>query len=117
MEDECEINGQVVLPPGTSEAKRAEVLRLLGRPGVVRENRYPVDFRITLPVFGRKMFLAVIAGPEKRSPERRRIERERLPLITPGNIIVFFALAVLFVVAVAAAGLFFAFFNGTLFVG
>ncbi|HAU29666.1 MAG TPA: hypothetical protein DCW68_06115 [Rhodospirillaceae bacterium] len=120
MEEDIQTNGQPVLPENMSEEERAEIACILARtdrPEIKREKRYPVDFRITFPMFGKKMFLAIIAGQEKRSPERRKIERQQLPLLTPGNLIVFFAMAVLFVVAVAAAGLFFAFFNGSLFVG
>jgi len=106
-----------MLPENLSEAKRAEIALILARPEIERAECYPVDFRITVPVFGRRLFLAVIAGPEKRNPDRLMIERERLPIITPGNLVVLFVVAVLVIVAIAAAGLFFAFFNGSLFAG
>lgn len=47
--------------------------------------RYPVDLRLTLPVPGRPVFLAVLAGRERRSAPRRRAERRHHPLATAGN--------------------------------
>lgn len=44
---------------------------------------HPVNLRVTL--FG-LFYLVVLAGPERRSPERRAEERERHPLRSWGNI-------------------------------
>lgn len=48
---------------------------------------HPVDLRVTVPMPGRSMFLSVLAGPERRSKDRRSLERRRHPLHTIGNII------------------------------
>lgn len=48
---------------------------------------HPVDLRVTVPMPGRSMFLSVLAGPERRSKDRRSVERRRHPLHTAGNII------------------------------
>jgi len=50
-------------------------------------NAHPVDLRVTLPVPGRPVFLSILAGPERRSKDRRSIERRRHPLRTIGNIL------------------------------
>jgi hypothetical protein len=46
----------------------------------------PVNIRITIPFIPRPIFLAVIAGPERRSAARRRLERARHPVATWGNL-------------------------------
>ncbi len=51
------------------------------------DDAHPVDLRITVPVPGRPLFLSVLAGPERRSKDRRSIERRRHPLHTIGNIV------------------------------
>lgn len=56
--------------------------------------RFPVNIRLT--VIGR-VFLVVLAGLERRHPERRREERRRHPLHTLANI--------LFLIGIAVAGL------------
>ena len=52
----------------------------------------PVNIRIGFPFFGRRLFLTIVGGEEKRSVERRRHERHHYPLRTMAN--VFFILGV-----------------------
>jgi len=47
--------------------------------------RHPVDLRLTLPLPGRPVFLSLVAGREKRSVNRRAVERKQHPLHTLGN--------------------------------
>lgn len=49
--------------------------------------RHPVDLRLTLPLPGRPVFLSLVAGREKRSVDRRAVERKQHPLHTLGNIV------------------------------
>lgn len=51
----------------------------------------PVNIRVTIPFVPRPIFLAVIAGTERRSAARRRLERARHPLKTWGNLATFVA--------------------------
>jgi|KBSSwiStaDraftv2_1062776.scaffolds.fasta_scaffold1145686_1 hypothetical protein len=51
----------------------------------------PINIRVTIPFIPRPIFLAVIAGPERRSAARRRLERARHPLATWGNVATFLA--------------------------
>jgi len=53
----------------------------------VAVSAFPVDLRFTLPVPGQPVFLSVVAGRERRSPERLQDERRRHPLHTAGNIL------------------------------
>lgn len=53
---------------------------------------HPLNLRITL--FG-LYYLVVIAGPEQRNPKRRSQERDRYPLLIPGNIAFLTGIAIL----------------------
>ena len=55
-----------------------------------RWGRHPVNIRITIPLPLRSYYLTIVAGPERRSRERRISERNKHPLFTPGNMIVLF---------------------------
>lgn len=50
--------------------------------------RHPVDIRVTIPLLWKKFFLVILAGPERRSLERRRAERAKHPIWTPTNALV-----------------------------
>lgn len=67
-------------------------------------NRPPVNIRMSLPLFGRRFFMTVVAGEEMRSTARRRHDRNRYPLRTLANIFFFVGIATLFYM-VALAGL------------
>ena len=81
--------------------------------GFVRSNsvqpRYPVNLRITIPFFPRRIFLTLIVGTEKREPVRLRAERKHHPVDTLGNLIAvtmalgILSIAALFAVLVASA--------------
>ena len=56
----------------------------------------PVNIRVFLPWFGRRFYMTVLAGEEKRSRERRKHERQKYPLRTVANVFFFIGLATLF---------------------
>lgn len=58
---------------------------------------HPVDLRISIPIGGGRLFMAVVAGAEKRSGSRRRRDSRIRPFFTASNVIF---LAVLFLIAV-----------------
>lgn len=69
------------LPP----EQRAEAWR--ARHAATWRRDHPVDIRLTLPLWpGRRYFVTIIAGREKRSAERVRRERVLHPLLRPGNL-------------------------------
>ena len=56
----------------------------------------PVNIRMQAPWFGRRFYMTVLAGEEKRSDERRQHERQKYPLRTLANVFFFIGLATLF---------------------
>ena len=69
-------------------------------PGVVQRNapggeswdRHPVNLRFSIPLpFGR-YYVTLVAGKERRGAERLASERRKHPLLTLGNLAVFFGL-------------------------
>jgi len=57
---------------------------------------HPVNFRFSLPFFGRRFYLTLVAGGEQRSPERINEERARHPVMTAGNIFFGFGITTVF---------------------
>ena len=55
----------------------------------------PINIRFALPAFGRRYFLTVIGGVERRGTRRRAQERTKFPLRTVANILFFIFLGVL----------------------
>jgi len=55
-----------------------------------RWDGHPVNIRITIPLLFRSYYLTIVAGPERRSRERRISERNKHPLFTPGNMVILF---------------------------
>ncbi len=41
---------------------------------------HPVDVRLSIPVLWRRFYFLLLAGPERRSAERRKYERARRPV-------------------------------------
>ncbi len=63
----------------------------------------PVNIRFSLPVFGRRYFLTVIGGAERRGAQRRAQERTKYPLRTVINFLFFLFLgALIYVLSVAS---------------
>ncbi len=72
-----------------------------GAPGIAQRsapggeswgNDHPVNLRFSIPLpFGR-YYVTLVAGKERRSAERLASERRKHPLLTFGNVAVFFGL-------------------------
>ena len=56
------------------------------------EGDHPINIRICIPLLSKRYYVTLIAGEERRSPDRLAAERARHPLLTRGNIILFAAL-------------------------
>jgi hypothetical protein len=81
------------MPPEIGTSLTAEQLEALDKAlDFNNPVSHPVNLRVTL--FGR-FYLVVIAGPERRSPERRAQERKRHPLYLWGNIALLTGIAIL----------------------
>lgn len=59
--------------------------------------RLPIDIRISVPFFRRGFFVTLLAGPERRSAERLKVERAKRALWTFWNTCCFVFLVILFV--------------------
>ena len=57
---------------------------------------HAVNIRFSMPFFGRRYFLAILGGSEKRSPERRTTDRGSHPIKTTSNILFVAGFAVIF---------------------
>lgn len=67
----------------------------LGEPGIANqktpvgmpwESDHPVNLRLTIPFFKRRCYITLVAGTERRSPERLAAERLNHPIRTKGNL-------------------------------
>ena len=47
--------------------------------------RCPINIRISIPSFGRGYYLTLVGGPERRSNDRIKRERQQHPLWSTGN--------------------------------
>ncbi len=61
--------------------------------------RPPVNLRFSVGAAGWRVYVAVMAGVERRNADRRAVERTRHPLHTLGNVFFAVGLAVLFLLA------------------
>ncbi len=61
-------------------------------PGGESWGRHPVNLRLSIPLLFGRYYVTVVAGKERRAAERLVGERRKHPLLTLGNVIVFFAL-------------------------
>lgn len=69
--------------------------------------RHPVDLRLSLPTPFGCLYLALVAGRERRSTARLTIERNRHPLAGAGNLaIVGVSIAVIALAGLAVYGIF-----------
>ncbi len=48
---------------------------------------HPVNIRFSVPFFGRRFYLTVVAGQERRPAERLKADRAKHPLATRANVI------------------------------
>jgi hypothetical protein len=98
---ETEVSNELLdrLPPEILETFTPEQRAALwgaAKPSSWRH--HPIDIRVSLPLFGFRLFMAVVAGIERRSSGRRRRDARLRPFLTVSNILF---LAAMFVIAVA----------------
>lgn len=94
------------LPEDVDRRLAPDVRQALSKAAAERAwNGHPVDIRMSVPLpFGR-CYLALVAGRERREPDRRRAERRARALVTAGNVLFVLATVALFYGALAAAAL------------
>ncbi|MFE4105188.1 hypothetical protein [Almyronema epifaneia] len=52
--------------------------------------QHPVDLRLSVPLLWKRFYVVLVAGPERRTPDRRASDRSAQALWTSGNLIVMF---------------------------
>lgn len=75
-------------PPSSGPAAKAGSDDLIERD----DRFHAVDARLSIPLFGRRYYLVILAGAELRNAERRNRDRRRHPLLTLGNVLFLAAL-------------------------
>lgn len=87
------------LPDNIRAQLTPEAMTAIAEAAARNGGPHPVDIRLSLPLPFRRFYLAVLAGGERRSPERIDAERRRRRLIRAANILFIVAVAVLFYAA------------------
>jgi hypothetical protein len=83
------------LPPDIRARLTPEMRAAIAEAAAQGGTDHNVDIRLSLPLPFRRFYLAVLAGEERRSPERREADRRR-NLIRAANILFVIAVGVLF---------------------
>lgn len=95
------------LPPhilgGLSVEQRSAIAAAAGQWNA---KTHRVNIRLSVPLLPKRWYFTVLGGPERRTAERRRVERSRNPVRTAGNM-AFIILTALTFYGVAAAILLF----------
>jgi len=64
---------------------------------------HPIDIRISIPFVHKRFYFTVVAGQERRRPDRLHHDRTTYPLVTAGNVM--FSLGVMTLLVIAALSL------------
>ncbi len=72
--------------------RRAPEAAARGTLGGESWGRHPVNIRLSIPLLFGRYYVTVVAGKERRATERLVGERRKHPLLTLGNVFVFFVL-------------------------
>lgn len=95
------------LPPeilgGLSVEQRTAIAAAAGQ-WTAKSHR--INLRLSLPLLPKRWYFTVLGGPERRTAERRRVERARNPVSTAGNMVFIFLAAITFYGVGAAVLLF-----------
>ena len=81
----------------TSTGEPQDSLGSLGEPGIANRKApggaswgsdHPINLRLSVPLLFKRYYVTIVAGEERRSPERRAEERQKHPIKTIGNLTV-----------------------------
>jgi hypothetical protein len=93
MEDTCTPSQTLVQTPARGSPDGPPAAPQTGAPSAGASQHqwgsHPVNIRFTIPLLFRSYYITVLVGPERRSKGRRAIERQKHPLFTLGNVIVY----------------------------
>jgi len=77
-----------------------EVVSSVGEPDIMNrrvpgsvpwESDHRINLRLSIPFLFKRYYVTIVAGEERRSPERRAAERQKHPITTTANVIFFVA--------------------------
>lgn len=84
------------LPPKIREQLSPEAAAAIADAASQSIEAHPVDIRLSLPLPFRRFYLAVLAGGERRSPQRLDAESRRRRLVRAANVVFVLAVLVMF---------------------
>lgn len=58
-------------------------------------NDHPVNIRLSVPLIFGRCYVTIVAGSERRAPERRKAEHKKHRLLKAGNLVAFTALGII----------------------
>jgi hypothetical protein len=70
----------------TSTSDGEETALLSGDKNPTTWVSHPIDIRLSMPFVRRRFYFTIVAGQERRRPDRLRADRQTYPLVTAGNI-------------------------------
>ncbi len=91
---------QIRIEQRASAVEPRDTLGCLGEPGIANrktpggapwESDHPINLRLSIPLLFKRYYVTILAGEERRSPDRLATERRRHPIKTTGNVIILFA--------------------------
>lgn len=87
---------EIVTPEGEGpENSVASASGRNGQSGAKEWGRHPVNIRVSVPLGFGRYYVTIVAGRERRSRERLVTERRKHPLLSFGNLSVFFTFGVI----------------------
>jgi len=73
------------LPPDVVASFNSNQLKAMSSALRQDARRHPVDLRVSVPVFWKRFYFVLLIGPERRTAERLKADRQRHPVWTLGN--------------------------------
>ena len=88
--EQATVISQVLVNSNLTEEQVMAITQALVTARTVQpwQSNHAVNLRVTVPIPGLKFYLVLLAGRERRSPERYQLERRKHRLWTPWNILV-----------------------------
>ncbi len=95
-----------------STVEPCEPVGRLGEPGIANrktlggtpwESDHPINLRLSIPLLFKRYYVTIVAGEDRRSPERLAAERQKHPIKTTANVILLFATGAVLGLAVLGA--------------
>ena len=96
------------IPPKVTATFTPSQIRAIAKAVYDRPGQGPaVNIRVSVPLLFGRVYIAVLAGRERRSRQRLREERAANPLATAGNLVFMIVAALVFYGAIGALALFY----------